>query len=294
MLVISGGAGLCEPQPPFPNGTIIEGSQPQTQTPSGRQDRRYEVRGTEEHPLVIKALPAERTKEQAAQDAQERQDKSAADWWLVKLTGAVAIATIALVVVTGGLVLLGLKQIKDIRVSVDAATKAANAAFISATATVEIERPRIVAWSNVVIKPSTEGGQTTYIRGIPKDAILRVAGSNIGRTPAEMRGWGLGFSICDTLPEKPIYDKTFDYKPGILLIPGKDINIEQNMTFGEGAIDALKDHKFFVFGYFAYLDFIGSRHIDRFCFQSAALTSDDDPIEFSVSFDAPIAYIKYD
>jgi hypothetical protein len=42
-------------------------------------------RGTEQAPLIVKVVP--KTNAEAAQEAQEKRDKSAADWWLVRLTG---------------------------------------------------------------------------------------------------------------------------------------------------------------------------------------------------------------
>jgi hypothetical protein len=58
-------------------------------------------RGTVQLPLVVsvKAMPEPTQQEREYRDA-ERREKSDSDWWLVKLTGALAIATVALAIVT--------------------------------------------------------------------------------------------------------------------------------------------------------------------------------------------------
>lgn len=45
-------------------------------------------RGTDQAPLIVKVLPAPKTEEETDRDARQEDEKSTADWWMVKLTGA--------------------------------------------------------------------------------------------------------------------------------------------------------------------------------------------------------------
>lgn len=47
-------------------------------------------RGTEQSPPVVKFAPTAETKEETNREAQDRQDRSASDWWTVRLTGILA------------------------------------------------------------------------------------------------------------------------------------------------------------------------------------------------------------
>ena len=76
--------------------------QPLPEAQPGDQQASSTQRGTEQLPFVIdiKSVP-EPTEKEKADNAAERHEKAESDSWLVKLTGAIAVATVALVVATG-------------------------------------------------------------------------------------------------------------------------------------------------------------------------------------------------
>jgi hypothetical protein len=88
-------------KPPQPSAQIIQ-AQPKTDN-----------RGTDEAPLVVKVIEAPKTEAQATLEQQERDDKSASDWWLVKLTGALVVVTGLLAIFTALLYAATAKLAKD-------------------------------------------------------------------------------------------------------------------------------------------------------------------------------------
>jgi hypothetical protein len=58
---------------------------------ASQQSTTSEQRGTEEHPVVVKVIPTEKTAEERAVEEKDRTDKSSSDWWLVGMTGILAL-----------------------------------------------------------------------------------------------------------------------------------------------------------------------------------------------------------
>lgn len=59
------------------------------------------VRGTDALPLTVKVLPAAKTAQEVADEKAAREDQSAAGWWLVRLTGLLALIAAIQTVVFG-------------------------------------------------------------------------------------------------------------------------------------------------------------------------------------------------
>jgi hypothetical protein len=105
-------------QPPSPNAG--EGQRPPQEQPRrAPQPSPPEQRGTEDSPLIVKALPTEKTAEERAQEKQDRDDKASADWWLVRLTGALALVGILQFLALIGQAIVFRIQAKALRESVD-------------------------------------------------------------------------------------------------------------------------------------------------------------------------------
>jgi hypothetical protein len=128
----------AQSQPPSPRPGNREGNPPQQQTAPTHQVAPADQRGTETTPVVVKVLPPQKTQEEAAQEKAERQDQSAANWWLVRLTGLLAVIG-AIQTVVFGVQAYRLKQTivtmdqiasgqtADMRASINEATRAATA-----------------------------------------------------------------------------------------------------------------------------------------------------------------------
>lgn len=83
-------AGQTFSQPPAPRPLKIE-QPPQAKTAIASDSANANQRGTENSPLIVKVLPTPKTAEEAANDKQDRDEKTASDWWIIKLTGALAL-----------------------------------------------------------------------------------------------------------------------------------------------------------------------------------------------------------
>jgi hypothetical protein len=69
-------------------------------------------RGTEGAPLVVKVLPNQKTAEESANEEYDRKEKTSSDWWLIGLTGVLALVG-GLQLVTFGIQAHRLKQTVD-------------------------------------------------------------------------------------------------------------------------------------------------------------------------------------
>jgi hypothetical protein len=86
-------------------------SPPQSHSSQTEQDTSEEPRGTTKAPFVVKVLPALKTAEETANEAQDRREKSSTDWWIMAFTGAVALFTFMLVGATVLLYRAGERQL---------------------------------------------------------------------------------------------------------------------------------------------------------------------------------------
>jgi hypothetical protein len=66
-------------------------TQPQPHPVTTQQQSNNDSRGAEGSPLFVKVLPAPKTKVESTQEQQDRQDQSAANWWMVKLTAVIGL-----------------------------------------------------------------------------------------------------------------------------------------------------------------------------------------------------------
>jgi hypothetical protein len=89
---------------------------PQQKATNPQQTAPTDQRGTEQLPAVVKILPAPKTREEAEADSKERAEKSETDWWLIKLTGALAIVGALQLIVFG-------VQARRLRQTVEAAAQ---------------------------------------------------------------------------------------------------------------------------------------------------------------------------
>jgi hypothetical protein len=105
-------------KPPSPR---IGGAPQPNQAEGGNplQSRDAEQRGTEQRPVIVRILPAAKTAAELSQEEQERSDKSSADWWIVRLTAALAVAAILqFLALVGQAIVFGI-QARRLRESID-------------------------------------------------------------------------------------------------------------------------------------------------------------------------------
>jgi hypothetical protein len=63
----------------------------QQRSASTAQPSSSDQRGTEEYPLVVKALDTPKTQDEINQETTDRQEKAASNWWMIGLTGVLAL-----------------------------------------------------------------------------------------------------------------------------------------------------------------------------------------------------------
>jgi hypothetical protein len=178
---------------PFLYGPVprsAETSQPpHAHSEQAAQYAQTEPRGTIDAPFVVKVLPTPKTVEEAANEAQERREKSSTDWWLMVFTGFVAVFTLMLAGATVQLYRAGERQLKliernateqsrDIKASIDLA----RAEFVSA------HYPRIILRDARVV-----GENVIYLL------------TNIGATPAIIiESWIMVEFVEQSTPISPL------------------------------------------------------------------------------------------
>jgi hypothetical protein len=190
---------------PAPNAPALQ--PPQREGSATQQAASPEQRGSEDHPVVVKVLPAEKTAEERAQEQHDRSDKSSADWWLIRLTGALAFVGIlqfaalivqAIVFRVQATALresvdltrnIADRQERDMRDSITEAARAATAmrdvaeaAQISANAAQRAaETPQRVERAYV-----SGGGEAQGRDGQYNSGYFRIDVNNYGKTPGEI------------------------------------------------------------------------------------------------------------
>jgi hypothetical protein len=82
-------------QSPSPSRGIVS-QIPQSRSQSTQQPVKTNQQGTEQNPLVIKQLPTQKSDEESAQEAKDRNDKAANDRKLVEFTGRLVTTTFVL------------------------------------------------------------------------------------------------------------------------------------------------------------------------------------------------------
>lgn len=85
-------------QNPMPS-SLKSSSPPQKYSRSAQQYTPDNQSGTENSPIIVKILPAQKTPEESAQEAAERQEKTSSDWWLDFFTGILALMALIQAVV---------------------------------------------------------------------------------------------------------------------------------------------------------------------------------------------------
>jgi hypothetical protein len=88
--------------------------------------------GSPQSPFSVQVIPAPKSAEERAQEAEDREEKKSADRWLVRWTAALFIATAGLIVATGVLGYFAYRQLRDMKDSIAAATDSAKQARRSA------------------------------------------------------------------------------------------------------------------------------------------------------------------
>jgi hypothetical protein len=191
---------------------------------------------------------------------------------------------------TGLLVLVTAYQARITRTSLRDSKIAAEAANRSAQLAVSIQVPRLI-----LFKLSIEDVGVGNLAAKLQSPRARVVLKNYGKTPAFLESQALGIYVGLSLPEKPNYSPfAYDLEPENIVEPDAQYTLNGIRPLHHPEkISAIIEQRTFlwVYGYVQYKDFLGARHITRFCKQLQFSALKNDHYQFSEGA-VPTAYIE--
>jgi len=286
-LVVTGDA-LAQSERPSPSA----GQQRQTQPSAAQQNPAANQQAPAQPPIIVNVLPAPKTEAERTEEAREREEKTDLDRRLVKFTAdlasyterlyyptlAVPIATIFLVLATAGLAVFGFVQSRDMKASVAAAQRAAEAANLSAQASINVQLPRLAARSMSLYDPSQPyGGYRPFdhliVVGFPQEwCQVGVRIFNIGKTNAVLTEECIDYFVGPRLPKNPKYTNILPSPADHIIEADGSMELQIANYFihlTDEQRNALKttemSHHLWVYGLIRFTDFLGNPHEYRFC-----------------------------
>ena len=245
-------------KPPSPSPT--EASQnPENPTKPTDKPTSKEERGTENLPIFIKILPTSEAQTKPDETANNQQDDSPSDWWLVVPTISIAVIAAIQTLVFGW-------QGIQLKRTVEATHRS--------------ERPYLFPTPPLagLIPPSPN-----------KFPSIDYAFQNHGKTPAITAELRVEIILAKQLPRKPVFthsekqigstilDATFKTLP-------RTTNFNSNLTEAETQEVIAGTQSFFFFGYAKYTDIFGFTHTDgfglRYRFDQKAFTTEGVPTSY--------------
>lgn len=175
--------------------------QPREKQPEAQitqQERAPDQRGTDQSPLTVKIIPTPKTDADREEEAKDRREKAETDRKLADYTGELAffteglfIATVILCIATVGLLFAAVFQSRDMKASIAAAQRNAEAAnksaVIAETALLKLERPFVFVKEITIDAErglSWRAASGEIIPGAIITANLSAVFENSGQTPA--------------------------------------------------------------------------------------------------------------
>ena len=207
----------------------------------------------------------------------------------VKLTDLlIAIFTVVLAVKTSGLFRetaglreLASEQSRDMKASINAAEKAADAATLSAKAAIGMELPvirveRFPGLINVPERPSPDKPfrPGLYTSNVPQQfsVLSSLEFRNVGRTPAFPIKLMMGWKVGSELPAEPDYFNSVNSSSAAIIKPDREFDAAARIVVELSPDDRdmlLKGTAFiWLYASLHYRDFLNNPHEARFCWRS--------------------------
>jgi hypothetical protein len=202
----------------FASDSWGQSNQPPTKT--GQQKATQQERGTENSPVVVKIIPAEKSKDDLAREDAKDKEKIAIDRQVASLTGDLAFytkllfgATAVLALITLGLVVASFRQVADATISIAAAVKSASAAEKSADAA-KLNAQAAINAARAFLFISVEKDTIDYIVKM----LASVRDDNPRDTPLldatyTIKNYGKTFSLIKEISHQIIVRPTFPDEP---------------------------------------------------------------------------------
>jgi hypothetical protein len=198
------------------------GQSQQPPTKTSQQER-----GTENSPVIVKVIPAEKSKDDLAREDTKDKEKIAIDRQIASLTGDLAFytkllfgATALLALITFGLVVASFRQVYDAKISVAAAVKSAgaaeksaDAAKLSAQAAINADRAFLFIsieydnFNNIAgIALANKSFFPDDIKGVPPYMEAQYTIKNYGKTFALIKEVSHQLVVSPIFPTEPEYE----------------------------------------------------------------------------------------
>lgn len=168
---------------------------PKPQTQGSQEPAAHDQRGTEQFPAFVKIIPSPKTEAEAAKEAQDREEKSDSDRWLIRWTAAVAAFTFVLAAV-------GAWQGIQLKRSVDLLAQSERAQMFVIVHSEHLRFLISVAERHAKEGPDEEGVIYSDV------ADVTYSFKNYGKTPAIVREISARLVYGAKPPEKPSYIPT--------------------------------------------------------------------------------------
>lgn len=249
-------------------------------------------------PITVNVAPLEKSAEEKEEERRDRVEKIESDKKLVDLTAELAkftrwlaYATIALAIVTGGLVIMGIKQASDMKRSLRINQQSADAATRSADALVGVEIARMLVTEFDIFLPLMSPRTASAAQAMQ----FEVGFTNHGRTTAIFTRF-LGDAVVGTaLPDKPD-DLRLQDLPNDHLAESKQTRRYDIRAGGPISLERLagviSEQEFiWVYGYLEYRDFMDKPHRTAFLKQFVPHAGHPNGYIW-IDLDLPEAYTK--
>jgi hypothetical protein len=213
--------------------------------------------GTQQAPYYVQVLPEQKDAQRLTQEAQDREEKKSADWWLVRWTAALFAATVGLIFATFVLGYFAWRQQRDARVTIAAAQKSAEAAersaLVAERALRDLERPWVFLAGVTVRRASPPD--------IPNAWFVKLHWENVGRTPGLTEECVCQITPKEGLPETPAYNSQYQ-----LILP-RTVAAGKTVETNEVGPGERKDTQLVVFGRLTYSELNGNKHQTGFAIE---------------------------
>jgi hypothetical protein len=280
-------------QPPSPSAAKVQ-RPPQHKGGATQQAASPEQHGSEERPLIVKVLPTEKTEDERAQETADRTDKSSADWWLVRLTGALAgVGILQFLALIGQAIVFRVqanalresvdltrevagRQERDMQASITEAGRSAGAMEHVADGIAKMADDQREFWK-LQMRPYialVDPGFIPQNRATPYFAEAQLTMINTGHTPAHNIRFAAYLKVLPVvLPE----DFDFAIRPNEIIVSGH-INPGQRLFFrrnvggllGDDEYDAIIQgrsmQRIYLYGTIFFDDAFGDAHYTEFLF----------------------------
>jgi hypothetical protein len=234
------------------------------QVKQAAQPTATDQRGTEQSPAIIKIIPSPKSVEETEVDRREREEKNKSDWWLIKLTAALAIVGALQLLVFG-------YQAIQLKRTVEATKQAAEhiprveRAYVFVTVNGDDMRIPIMA------AYAAANSETAHLE-ITHPISVEFSFENQGKTPAEIREVSASLVHWTELPLEPNYDAsarlallpTNRYLAANSRTAQKPVELQIRPTFSAAMSMMRGDSFIWFYGRVIYFDIFGEEHEHRF------------------------------